>query len=337
MSTSHDPEKSSSETPDHSPSADNTVPRDGTALRGETAPTDSAPPLHADESARRADETALRASDDRAADNGATDPAAADPAAADQQSTLQYQPGHADGDQRAADLYGHSQTQAGSENPGAHQQPGSPQTPGHYSGGHYSNGQFAADQPAGSQQPGAHQYGSQPGAAQPGAAAPGSQPGAHPYGSQPGSYGQHQPGGYGQQTVYAQPTGYGQPAGYGQPSTATPADQRGFFKSLFDFRFNTFVATRWAGIIYILAIVVAVFAWIATIISGIAAGSASRVAMSYWEPEPSFSPWPLLFAILFGWIVPSLWVIFVRLALELIVASVKTAEHTKRLADSIGS
>lgn len=326
MSTSHDPEKSSSETPDHSPGADSAVPRDG-APRGETAPSDSAPPLRADETASGADETAPSATDDRAADNGATDPVATDPDAADQQSTLQYQPGHADGDQRAADLYGHSQPSAGQHSAG--QQPGPPQTPGHYSGGHYSTGQVAADQPAGSQQPGAHQYGSQPGAA-----APGSQPGAHPYGSQPGSYGQQaeygQPGGYGQQAVYAQPTGYG------QPSTATPADQRGFFKSLFDFRFNTFVATRWAGIIYILAIVVAVFAWIATIISGIAAGSASRVAMSYWEPEPSFSPWPLLFAILFGWIVPALWVIFVRLALELIVASVKTAELTKRLADSIG-
>ncbi len=319
MSTSHDPEKSSSETPDHSPGADSAVPRES-APRGETGPTDSAPPLHADETASRADEPARSAADSSAAANGATDPDAAD-----QQSTLQYQPGHADGDQRAADLYGHSQQGTGQQGTGQHsagQQPGSPQTPGHYSGGHYSTGQFAADQPAGSQQPGAHQYGSQPGAAQPGAAAPGSQPGAHPYGSQPG--------GYGQQAVYAQP------AGYGQPGTATPADQRGFFKSLFDFRFNTFVATRWAGIIYILAIVVAVFAWIATIISGIAAGSASRVAMSYWEPEPSFSPWPLLFAILFGWIVPALWVIFVRLALELIVASVKTAEHTKRLADSIG-
>ncbi|MDN6530359.1 MAG: DUF4282 domain-containing protein, partial [Brevibacterium sp.] len=58
-------------------------------------------------------------------------------------------------------------------------------------------------------------------------------------------------------------------------------------------------------------------------------------AAGFYSNAPSFSPWPLLLAIIFGWIVPALWVIFVRLVLELIVANVKTAENTKRIAESL--
>lgn len=110
----------------------------------------------------------------------------------------------------------------------------------------------------------------------------------------------------------------------------------GFFKSLFDFRFDNLIAVRWAGFIYIIAIVVAALSWLASIIGGILTGAAAGAATSYMSNGPSFSPWPLLVAIIFGWIIPALWVIFVRLALELIVANVKTAENTKKIADSLG-
>lgn len=187
-------------------------------------------------------------------------------------------------------------------------------------------------------QPGAQQYGSQPGAqqygSQPGAQQYDGQPGAQQYGSQPGpdQYGgQH----YGEQTYggvqYDSPQ-YGA-VGYAQSQRRS---EPGFFRALFDFRFETFIAVRWAGIVYLLAIIVAALSWLATIITGIAAGSAAGLSAAYWGEEPTFNSVPLLLALFFGWIVPALWVIFVRLILELIVASVKTAEHTKRLADSVG-
>lgn len=109
----------------------------------------------------------------------------------------------------------------------------------------------------------------------------------------------------------------------------------GFFKSLFDFRFDNFIAVRWAGFIYIIAIVVAALSWLGSIIGGIVTGAAAGSASAYFGEAPSFSPWPLLLAIIFGWIIPALWVIFVRLGLELIVANVKTAENTKHIADSL--
>lgn len=109
----------------------------------------------------------------------------------------------------------------------------------------------------------------------------------------------------------------------------------GFFKSLFDLRFDNFIAVRWAGFIYIIAIVVAALSWLGSIIGGIVTGAAAGSASAYFGEAPSFSPWPLLLAIIFGWIIPALWVIFVRLGLELIVANVKTAENTKHIADSL--
>ncbi|UVI34920.1 DUF4282 domain-containing protein [Brevibacterium spongiae] len=161
-----------------------------------------------------------------------------------------------------------------------------------------------------------------------------SQPDAYHQGAytQPGAYQQGaEQHGYGQPT-YAQPS-YGQPA-YGQaPQQAS--GQPGFFKSLFDIRFDNFIAVKWAGFIYIIAIVVAALSYIGTIIAGISAGIAAGSAASYFSDGPSFSVLPLILSIIFGWIIPALWVIGVRLVLELIVSNIKTAEHTKRIADSV--
>lgn len=165
-----------------------------------------------------------------------------------------------------------------------------------------------------------------------------------------GQYGQPAQQGQYQQSQYQQGADYTAhnqgnfagsqhaPAGNFQPPAAqhNAGSNSGFFKSLFDFRFDNFIAIRWAGFIYIIAIVVAALSWLASIIGGIVTGAAAGVASSYMSNGPSFSPWPLLLAIIFGWIVPALWVIFVRLALELIVANVKTAENTKKIADSLG-
>ncbi|GAA1852300.1 DUF4282 domain-containing protein [Brevibacterium marinum] len=165
------------------------------------------------------------------------------------------------------------------------------------------------------------------------------QPGSQDQFGQPTQQGQfYQGADYAQpnQGVYAG-SQHPQFAAYGQPGS--PGGQprnSGFFRSLFDFRFDNFIAVKWAGFIYIIAIVVAALSWLGSIIGGILTGAAAGAAAGFYSDAPSFSPWPLLLAIIFGWILPALWVIFVRLALELIVANVKTAENTKRIADSVG-
>ncbi|WP_166972819.1 DUF4282 domain-containing protein [Brevibacterium atlanticum] len=163
-------------------------------------------------------------------------------------------------------------------------------------------------------------------------------------GSQQGAYAQpdaYQQGAYqqgysqadGYQQAYAQPGAYGQP-GYAQtPQSGT--GEKGFFKSLFDFRFDSFIAVKWAGFIYIIAMIVAALSYIGTIVAGISAGVAAGSTMAYYSGGPSFNILPLILAIVFGWIIPALWVIGVRLVLELIVSNIKTAENTKRIADSV--
>ncbi|SDS40704.1 protein of unknown function [Brevibacterium siliguriense] len=152
---------------------------------------------------------------------------------------------------------------------------------------------------------------------------------------------QYQQGGYSQPGVYQQDPyqqAYGQPA-YGQPAYGqapqSAPQQAGFFKSLFDIRFDNFIAVKWAGFIYIIAIVVAALSYLGTIVAGITTGVAAGSAASYLSGGPSFSVLPLILSIIFGWIIPALWVIGVRLVLELIVSNIKTAEHTQRIADSV--
>ena len=147
--------------------------------------------------------------------------------------------------------------------------------------------------------------------------------------AQPGAY-QQDP--Y-QQGAYSQ--GAAQQQAYGQPAYGQAPQQAGFFKSLFDIRFDNFIAVKWAGFIYIIAIVVAALSYLGTIVAGITTGIAAGSASSYLSGGPSFSVLPLILSIIFGWIIPALWVIGVRLVLELIVSNIKTAEHTKRIADSV--
>jgi len=152
--------------------------------------------------------------------------------------------------------------------------------------------------------------------------------------SQAGAYSQPA-GAYTQPGAYSQP-GAGYPQGYAQPGYGQPqTGEKGFFKSLFDFRFDNFIAVKWPGVIYIIAIVVAVLSYLGTIIAGIRTGIVSGSAASYFADGPSFNVLPLILSILFGWIIPALWVIAVRLVLELIVSNIKTAQHTKRIADSV--
>ncbi len=214
--------------------------------------------------------------------------------------------------------------------PGQHQSGPDPYAAGPYQPDHYGSAPSASSGYQPQHQP-HHQSGQQQ-----------HQPNQYehqPYGGDPYRSGSHSPGQHPSGPYVAQQPGQ---SPYGAPEGQSGRGRKaGFFKSLFDFRFDNFIAVRWAGIIYVITVIVAALSWVATIISsimvGIAAGAASNFYTgSFYDDSPSFSPWPLIFAILFGWIVPLLWVIFVRLVLELVVSSVKTAEHTKTIADSVG-
>lgn len=110
----------------------------------------------------------------------------------------------------------------------------------------------------------------------------------------------------------------------------------GFISAMLDFRFKSFIAVRFASVIYILAMIASAFVWLSLIASGVAADAAASAAVSSWSLDEGFGFRPVmtLLAIIFGWIPAVLSLIFVRLVLEFIVAGVKTAQNTSRLADA---
>ncbi len=172
-------------------------------------------------------------------------------------------------------------------------------------------------QPQDSQQPIGYQAPHAPaaGQSQPGAASPY----AHPYGGQPtgGNPYDIEPG-----------SGWG-----GAPEPERPVSGRsasGFFKALFDVKFDHFVSITWAGIIYVLHILACFFTWIAIVVFGIIFGLAMGVSVF---GESSFNPLPLILAILFGWIPALMQLVYGRMILEFIVASIKTAENTRKIAE----
>lgn len=147
---------------------------------------------------------------------------------------------------------------------------------------------------------------------------------------------------------YAQPYG-GQPAGgthYGTqsasgwgsaPAAAQPGSERdttGFLGALFDLKFDHYVSVRWARIIYVLHIIACVGMWLLligwSVFFGIIFGLAMGVSVF---GESSFNPLPLILAILFGWIPALMQLVYGRMVLEFIVASIKTAENTRKIAE----
>lgn len=161
----------------------------------------------------------------------------------------------------------------------------------------------------------------------------GGTPASPPYG-QSASYGQGTP---------SQPAAE-QPAWGSAPSPATgpqaTTDQRpagggeaGFFRSMVDFSFSSFITVKFSSFLYIIAFVVAALMWLSNIVSGIMFGFMWGSMNSYFG-EPSFSPVPLILAILFGWIPSVIALIAMRLGLEFAVATVRTAQNTGRIAES---
>ncbi|MCT1998543.1 DUF4282 domain-containing protein [Brachybacterium muris] len=123
----------------------------------------------------------------------------------------------------------------------------------------------------------------------------------------------------------------------GGPSGSASGDGRfgeaGFFKTLFDFKFEHFITVKFSSFLYVLAFVVAALMWLSNIVSGIVFGFAWGSMNSYFG-EPSFSPVPLILSILFGWIPSVIALIAMRLGLEFAVATVRTAQNTGRIAEA---
>ena len=178
-------------------------------------------------------------------------------------------------------------------------------------------------------------------------AGPYAAPSSDPYGQQPAAApGQQDAWGAQSAPSAPQPGAQQQAWGSAQSPAAAPypatgggasGDGRfgeaGFFKALFDFKFEHFITVKFSSFLYVIAFVVAALMWLSNIVSGIMFGFAWGSMNSYFG-EPSFSPVPLILSILFGWIPSVIALIAMRLGLEFAVATVRTAQNTGRIAEA---
>ncbi|QGU06602.1 hypothetical protein COCCU_03240 [Corynebacterium occultum] len=114
-----------------------------------------------------------------------------------------------------------------------------------------------------------------------------------------------------------------------QQNYAAPAKAaKGFLGALFDVNFDNFISLKFAKFIYILAIAIAGIAlflgWVLPVLGFLVDGSAG--AGIGW--------------LLFGWIPITVVALFhlvgIRLFLEFVISSIKTAENTTRLVETQG-
>lgn len=99
-----------------------------------------------------------------------------------------------------------------------------------------------------------------------------------------------------------------------------------------DFRFEHFITVKFSTFLYVVAFIVAALLWLGQILFGIMLGATIGSVNSLFE-EPSFNAVSLVLAILFGWIPSVIALIAMRLGLEFSVATVRTAQNTRRIAD----
>lgn len=158
--------------------------------------------------------------------------------------------------------------------------------------------------------------------------------GRNPYGQSQVDHGQYDHAPYGQ-GGYEQGA-YDQAAGF-PPQQAPAKKEAGFFGPFFDFRFESFVARKYAGVFFVVSMVLALVYWAILIYFGHVAGNAARSFAEAMGPfgmgaETSYNARPLILAIVLGWIPGALLVMVSRLGLELVVASVRTAENTAEIS-----
>ncbi|NJM95174.1 MAG: DUF4282 domain-containing protein [Acaryochloridaceae cyanobacterium CSU_5_19] len=96
------------------------------------------------------------------------------------------------------------------------------------------------------------------------------------------------------------------------------AAHRGFFTKLFDLSFSEFIAVQIAGILYGIGIVLIGLACVAIVFGGLSQGAGPGIGGLILAPIVFF-----------------LNVIFFRITIEAFISSIRTAENTYRIAESL--
>ncbi|WP_246957806.1 DUF4282 domain-containing protein [Brachybacterium sp. Marseille-Q7125] len=121
----------------------------------------------------------------------------------------------------------------------------------------------------------------------------------------------------------------------GTPSSTNTDSDPNMLQALFDFKFKHFVSLKYASVLYIVAIIVALLIWAAQVVGSLMFGAMLGALNSSWYGEPSFNAIPLLIALLLGWIPSVVALIGMRLAIEFSVASARTAQNTTAILEHL--
>ncbi|EFG46989.1 hypothetical protein HMPREF0183_1692 [Brevibacterium mcbrellneri ATCC 49030] len=105
-----------------------------------------------------------------------------------------------------------------------------------------------------------------------------------------------------------------------------------FFKALFDLKFENFVTINFASVLYTLSIVTAVGTWLLWIvITALASAAASGLSYALSGSGGGMLGMMFLPTIFLGWIPALAQIILSRIALEFMVASIRTAQNTTEM------
>jgi len=117
-------------------------------------------------------------------------------------------------------------------------------------------------------------------------------------------------------------------AGAGAAPRTGSSSGAGFFRALFDFSFSNFVTLKFAKVLYIIGIALNVLLWlggalVGFVVAGIAAANTYNGGVLFLAPS---------LGLLFGWLPAFVNVVILRVVLEFVVASVRTAQNTAHMA-----
>ena len=123
-------------------------------------------------------------------------------------------------------------------------------------------------------------------------------------------------------------TGYAQSAADGYAVANVPADttsnEPGFLQALFDTSFSDFVAIKFAKVVYMIGIGLCLLMWLGGgLVRLIGAATSGVGGGAFIAP---------IVMLLLGWIPALIYIIMMRIGLEFIVASVRTAQNTSIMA-----
>lgn len=103
--------------------------------------------------------------------------------------------------------------------------------------------------------------------------------------------------------------------------------------ALFDVRADRYIADRFPPVLHVLSIVLAALTRLMVIGAGIAV-SMLVSGVSLETGSPTFNGVPAIVALLLGWIPALFSLLFMRLGIELVASSARTARNTTLLAEA---